>query len=46
MYWNMIQEVIKETAERLTLTWDVLKLGAADVCAVDARLTLTWDVLK
>ena len=33
-------------SERLTLTWDVLKLITTYMFATISGLTLTWDVLK
>ena len=42
---NVIQEYPE--AERLTLTWDVLKYSSSTrLERFSSRLTLTWDVLK
>ena len=48
MYWNSGTSVIdKQISNRLTLTWDVLKLITSSALTItDWWLTLTWDVLK
>ena len=47
MYWNTTEYSGDADTNRLTLTWDVLKLICkSSVVFINWRLTLTWDVLK
>ena len=47
MYWNVLDMLKFDLSQRLTLTWDVLKLfKIASQRFFSLRLTLTWDVLK
>ena len=47
MYWNLSILTIHAHPNRLTLTWDVLKLLKLSYpCSSSIGLTLTWDVLK